>query len=171
MAHIIFGIILVLLGLSTIFGGWVFKIVFAALLIALGIKIIIAPKRPSRYCHWHCHTEKMESSIQETLNETVILGSLCKKIETENFNGGKVTTIFGGGVLDLREVKSAEKNIDLEITTVLGGLKLLVPHNWSINIKNTSVLGGCDNRTRTEEADVQLNISGSTILGGIQLMN
>ena len=171
MAHIIFGIILVLLGLSTIFGGWVFKIVFAALLIALGIKIIIAPKRPSRYCHWHCHTEKMESSIQETLNETVILGSLCKKIETENFNGGKVTTIFGGGVLDLRDAKTTEKIITLEIIAVFGGLKILVPQNWAINIQNTAVLGGCNNHTQTKIGDVTLKITGAVVLGGIQIIN
>ena len=169
MARIIFGIGLILLGLSSLLGSWIFKIIFAAFLIVLGVKIIISPNNT----RWHCRygTGVMNECTQDTLDETIVFGSLCKKIISEHVKGGKITIVFGGGVLDLREVKSVEKNIDLEITTVLGGLKLLVPHNWSINIKNTSVLGGCDNRTRTEEADVQLNISGSTILGGIQLMN
>lgn len=171
MAHIVFGIILILLGLSAIFGGWVFKLVFAALLIALGIKIIIAPKRSYHHCEWQCRTEKMEASIQETLNETIILGSLCKKIETDNFNGGKVTTIFGGGVLDLRDTKTTEKIITLEIITVFGGLKIFVPHNWTVNIQNTAVLGGCDNQTQTKIGDVTLKITGTVVLGGVQIIN
>lgn len=170
MAHIIIGVILILFGLSAIFGGWVFRLVFAALLIALGVKIIMGP-RETNQCHWRCRTSHLEDSPADVLNETVVLGSLCKNVTSTKFEGGKITTVLGGGILDLRNAKTDEKKIELEIVAVLGGLKIFVPTNWIVKVQNSSVLGGCENRTHVQDGDVTLIISGTSVLGGISIVN
>ena len=38
--------------------------------------------------------------------------------------------IFGGGDLDLSQVKTSEASIDLELVAVFGGARLIVPKNW-----------------------------------------
>lgn len=48
------------------------------------------------------------------------------------FFGGKITNVFGGTLLDLRNATPAPTGIYLDILVLFGGLSLVVPHGWRV---------------------------------------
>lgn len=99
-----------------------------------------------------------------------------KKIVSKNFKGGSVVSIFGGGDLDMRDANLAPGINTLELVTIFGGTDLIVPANWKVSIRVTSVFGGFDDqrkRVETEniEHDRTLIIKGVILFGGGDIKN
>jgi hypothetical protein len=94
-----------------------------------------------------------------------------KVVKSENFKGGKVTMVFAGGEIDLSNVKTTAKEIDLNITTVFAGAKLIIPKGWKVNTQGTAIFGGYDNKVVPGEGSVTLNLRGSAVFGGIEIVN
>lgn len=62
--------------------------------------------------------------------------------------GGSVSSTFGGAVIDLRYTSLDPTNIPcLNIKILFGGVTILVPDDWSIEIRKSAIFGGfIDNR-------------------------
>lgn len=164
MIKILIGIILILIGLTALTGLSLVKFFFFILLILIGVKVILSFGDNSK-------NPKQSFSTEEEINEVIIFGGISKAIICENFKGGKVVSIFGGFNIDLSEAKTNSKELNLEITTVLGGGRIKIPKNWKVNIKRTSILGGHENKTKNNETDTTINIEGASILGGLEIFN
>ena len=118
------------------------------------------------------HMNAAAVSQEDFINEVVIFSPINKSVKSDNFKGGMVKMVFAGGVIDLSQVKTQAKEIDLTVKTVFAGLKLIVPKGWKVNIQGSAVFGGYDNRVQpTEGAVVTLNLKGSTVFGGIEIVN
>jgi len=61
----------------------------------------------------------------------------------------------------------------LTISTVLGGVDILVPRDWQIEVHPTNLLGGIDDHTRQnpQAGGGKLVIKASALLGGIEIKN
>lgn len=61
----------------------------------------------------------------------------------------------------------------IELTTIFGGTKLLVPSNWSIKSEAVTIFGGIEDKRRmqtvTETPEKILLIRGTVIFGGIEI--
>jgi predicted membrane protein len=79
--------------------------------------------------------------------------------------------VFAGGELDLSDVETDKRELEMEITAVFGGGKLIVPKNWKINSAGTAIFGGYDIRTDREADGPILNLKGAAIFGGIEVIN
>jgi len=165
MVKIIIGTILIILGIGAFFGISLGNFIFALILIAIGVKIISGNEHNSVF--------KTENSItnEDFINEISIFSFLNKKNTSENFKGGKILMIFSGGKIDISQIKTSEKNIDIEIFVLFGGGELIVPKNWKINSQGTSIFGGYDSRVEGEGTENILNIKGVAIFGGIKIVN
>ncbi|MDZ7633001.1 MAG: LiaF-related protein [Bacteroidales bacterium] len=90
---------------------------------------------------------------------------------TENFQGGKITSIFGGGEVDLTRSSLAPDENVIEITCIFGGTTIIVPESWNIILDVTPILGGFSD-SRKIRGDVMkdntrsLAIRGTVIFGG-----
>jgi hypothetical protein len=97
------------------------------------------------------------------------------------FRGGDINTFCGGVKLDLRKTSLPKGNTFLEINSICGGVTLIVPRDWAIEIKETSFLGKfVDNRggnaagpvnekswdNESEKKAGRLIIKASSIMGG-----
>ncbi len=161
---LIFGLFLILLGLSALTGlGFLLRFFIALVFIVLGIRILTGKRE------FFEQTTEFEA---DSLNEVYVFTGVNKKITSTDFSGGKVTLVFAGGQMDLRGVKTKTKDISLEIVVVFGGGKLLVSKNWKVNTEGLTMLGGVDNKTApAKEPTVTLNLKGSVILGGLEIVN
>lgn len=86
------------------------------------------------------------------------------------FYGGKILTMFGGTLLDLRKVTPAPTGIYLDIAIVMGGFSLVVPQGWRVEFEGTSFGGGFEDATQTTadpEAPV-VKVTGIVALGGFR---
>jgi predicted membrane protein len=94
-----------------------------------------------------------------------------RQLITDNFQGGKVTSIFGGGEVDLTRSSLAPGDNVIEITCIFGGTTIIVPESWNVVIEVTPILGGFSD-SRKMRGDVirdntrSLTIRGTVIFGG-----
>jgi predicted membrane protein len=149
-------------------------LIVPAILIAIGIILLLKrmPPRPApsvkgapsetqfarhSYDNGYVHIENFFSGSKQ-------------RFDQELFHGGAVSCVFGGSELDLTRTNLAEGNNVLEITAIFGGVTLIVPTDWKIIIRTTSIFGGfTDKRMHIKESTDTtriLLVKGSTIFGG-----
>jgi hypothetical protein len=87
------------------------------------------------------------------------------------FYGGKITTVFGGTILDLRQATPAPTGVFLDVLVVTGGLDLIVPDGWGVVFDGSVIAGGFDDETvPVDDPDApQLRIGGVVALGGVRV--
>jgi len=93
-----------------------------------------------------------------------------RKITSQQFLGGKITSIFGGNEIDLTAANIKE-TIAIDVFTMFGGVEIVVPRDWDVQVDVTSIFGGFnDKRGPVEHSDSGLKkvliIKGFTIFGG-----
>lgn len=75
------------------------------------------------------------------IDDFAILGGRERSIDSKNFKGGKITTLFGGSEIDLRNADLAEGIQELDVFVMFGGTEIMVPPGWAIQIEVVSLLG------------------------------
>jgi hypothetical protein len=100
------------------------------------------------------------------LNAT--LGPLEFRSEATAFRGGRVTTWFGGGVVDLRGATLAPEGATIETSTLFGGGSLIVPDEWTVETHVVGIGGVGDGRPTIERSvdAPTLRLEGVTLFGG-----
>lgn len=142
-----------------------YNMFWPSIFIIIGIIFIVTKRRG-----WNAVTSKGIASDDYVDYVSVFSGGE-RQIVSQNFQGGKISTVFGGIELDLTKAKLAPGKNILEIACVFGGATIIVPDNWFVKIEVTPVLGGfSDSRKiapgRTFESDSQLVIKGAVVFGG-----
>jgi predicted membrane protein len=120
------------------------------------------------------HSSVVDGDTQDYIDEISIFGGSEKRMTTKNFRGGKITSIFGGSTVDFSDSKLADGQNELDVLSIFGGFKLIVPVDWTIKIEAMSILGGiADKRTRyTDDASGKvLIIKGVALFGGGEIKN
>lgn len=149
------------------------QLFWAFLFILIGIMILFRGT-------WHPF-HRLESNdyltedALDVVDEVNVFGGSEKRIITKNFKGGKMTNIFGGSTLDFSEASLAEGKNILDVVSIFGGFKFIVPHDWTVKIEVSAVMGGVsDKRTHvsdTPDPNRILIIRGSAIFGGGEIKN
>ena len=145
------------------------------LLIGMGLMIVLKRTfgwKSRKECggrRWK--NETSSSTLAEgKINESNVFGGSKRNIVEENFKGGRIENVFGGSELDFRNSKLAEGEHILEITSVFGGITMIVPSDWNIAIEMENVMGGFVDKRRTLQLDQnnrsKLIIKGSSVFGG-----
>lgn len=140
-----------------------------SILILLGLLIIFGKGKR------HKHIRNVSGSDDDLLDDVAVFGGSDQVMNSQNFQGGKITNIFGGAKYDMRKVVLAEGKNYLEVTMIFGGSKFIVPEDWDIKLEITSIFGGfSDKRQRTivvPDKSRQLVIRGVAIFGGGEITN
>ncbi len=118
---------------------------------------------------------------QDFINLSFVLGGGDLKFNTQNLLGGKITSLLGGGVIDLREADIQEDEVVIDIFCLMGGIEIKVPTTWEVNMQVTPLLGGIDNKTTYHAANdkdshpgrshKKLTIKGIALMGGMEIKN
>ncbi len=82
------------------------------------------------------------------INEETIFGGTKQRVTHQSFKGGKVTCIFGGAEIDLTSATLAPGEHVLEVSAIFGGTTVIVPADWKVIVKNSSILGGFEDKRR-----------------------
>jgi len=170
-AYILIGIG-VFFWLPEIFGYSVrFKdVLWPMILIGFGLLLIYRQRSPR-----HTHYDTGGNPVGDNsgyLNDVSIFGGGIKIIQSKNFKGGNITAVMGGSEFDLRHVEFASKVAVIDIFTLFGGTKFIVPEDWAIQSDAIAILGGfTDKRAvsmNSSEGNI-LVIKGIVMLGGVEI--
>jgi len=143
----------------------VYNMFWPAVFIIVGI-IFITTKRRG----WNQTTSKGIAN-EDYVDFVNVFSGGERQIVSQNFQGGKISAVFGGIELDLTKAKLAEGVSILDIACVFGGATIIVPDDWYVTIEVTPILGGFSdtrklNPGRTVDAAKHLLIKGAVVFGG-----
>lgn len=164
MQAIIPALIFLIVGIMLFIHIWIefnlWQILWPFLLIMFGLSIIFSRRE------W-----KQALDEADEIHLTTFLSGIESINGSKNLSGGSVLSVLGGIQLDLRHAQLTENGAVLNVTTILGGVELIVPEDVHVEIKGTPILGGLENKTNTYgmEKNKTLYINGVALLGGIEI--
>jgi predicted membrane protein len=142
-----------------------FNFFWPALFIVIGVVLLLNSKRIGQALH------RPTGARADTFDIVNIFSGAERQIITDNFMGGKITSIFGGGEVDLTRSSLAQGDNVIEITCIFGGATLLVPESWNVILEVTPILGGFSDGRKLGSEVIKdttrtLTIKGVVIFGG-----
>jgi predicted membrane protein len=64
------------------------------------------------------------------------------------------------------------KEAVLDVSSVMGGVNIRVPENWTVVSRVSSIMGGYkDNTRRPATDDHRLALKGTVVMGGLKISN
>jgi predicted membrane protein len=186
-----FGVAMVAIGVVMLLGdlGYIpihisFETIWPILLIALGLSLVVsrfsndgAPKNGSRIPfvgrlerHWGVvGGEEASSGI---FNYSGFMGGVKQRIVSKNFSRGRVAVVWGGFDIDFTQADIQGESAVIDVIAFMGGGKIRVPSNWSVELRGTPVMGGLvDERDNASTPDAgtakRLIVRGIVIMGGV----
>lgn len=108
----------------------------------------------------------------ERLDATAIFGAVKKNVLSKNFQGGEATSIFGGSEIDLSKA-DINGTVVIDVTAILGGVKLVVPSHWTVRQEIAAIFGGVEDKRDTHSIVTIQNkvlvLKGTAFMGGIEI--
>lgn len=165
-----FGIVLVVVGGAGIASRYFhisFKSFFSEywpfLIIIFGIYLVL--RRNSNGANYH---QDYIESKEYYLDIFSIFGDRTKKIKTDNFLGGKSTSLFSSLKIDLRDAKIIDGVKELDTLTMFGATEIFLPNDWEVKIKTTTIFGGFEDH-RGKSNSIEENVNKILIIKGLVL--
>lgn len=142
----------------------IWQFLWPAIIIIIGISLIF------RRNYRRGSTDEKKYDLNY-IDEYSIFGGREVMVNAQEFKGGKITAMFGGSSIDLRNADLAMGTHKLDLFAMFGGASLLVPPDWTIQVEVFSLLGGfSDNRSSSLKVvpnpDKVLIITGFVMFGG-----
>jgi predicted membrane protein len=106
-----------------------------------------------------------------SFSDTAFLGGITRRYESSNFRGGEAEAFLGGIDLDFRNATMEGDEATIDVTAVMGGVKIRVPHTWNVVNRVGTILGGTENRTVSRSSNKRLIIDGTVLMGGLEIQN
>jgi hypothetical protein len=108
------------------------------------------------------------------LDNFTLLGSINRRMESVEFQGGSLSAVLGSIEIDLRRARMPEgqKVAYLDANALMGAIKLRVPETWRIVWNGANVMGAFEDKTippNTGADAPQLIVTGSTVMGSIEV--
>jgi predicted membrane protein len=167
-----FGVILLAIGLFNLQPE-----LWPIILILLGLQIMFGRKGRSRF-QFNNFTKgeaglNSSAEIDNTdfLESVSIFGGGSKIINSNNFKGGNIVSIFGGSDINLNNSILAEGDNVIEITAIFGGTTLIVPNDWKVVLDVVPIFGGFGDKRIKDPNKIYLEgktliIKGIVLFGG-----
>lgn len=166
------------------------KFFWPVFIIFVGLMVMFKPRRWQNHSfkdwkqghrhNWneHNNTEKVAGQsnpveASDVLEVVAIFGGAKRNVFTKNFKGGEVTAIFGGADISLMQA-DIDGTAIVEMTTLFGGTKLLVPAHWEVQSDIVTVLGGVEDKRPLHVPDPAavkkvLILKGVCVFGGVDI--
>lgn len=167
------GIILIVTGTLFMLSYWgilgvnTWKVLWPAVIIGAGLWILLKPRIFQR-------NPSGPGINEDDLGLFTMFSGLNRRIESQEFRGGRASVIFGGVDLDFTGAQLAGGEATVELTAIFGGMDVRVPRSWKVEVNGNAILGGVEDKHRSEieeENPPKLYIRATAILGGIDIKN
>lgn len=143
---------------STFFRFW------PVLLIVIGIYYLISGNKRQE------NNKYNDFKDIDYISKFNIFSSLEEKINSQNFRGGEITTIFGGSEIDLMECKINPEECRINLFTMFGGIEINTPENCNIIMTGVPIFGGSEIKRKKLDRDGPIvYIKYFVLFGGIEI--
>jgi hypothetical protein len=101
-----------------------------------------------------------------------IMGGITTRSRSQALRGGEASAVLGGVELDLRQAVPAGERVVVDAFAFLGGIDLIVPPNWKLEIEAMPIVGAIQDERAVDAAQeyrATMVLRGAVILGGLVL--
>lgn len=107
------------------------------------------------------------------LSVLAIMGAASRRVYSPDFRGAEATAMMGGVELDLRNAASTVDKVYIDVFTWWGGIEIVVPRDWKVDIEASPIMGGVVDTTKAPVGPVAttLVVRGVVIMGGVEVKN
>jgi predicted membrane protein len=153
--------VLLLLGELEIVPGGVWRLVWPVLLIVAGLALVF--RRAGRGLP--------PGRADEVVSASAFFGGNDVVSTTSRFRGAALTAAFGGVSLDLRQAQLAPEGATISIFAAFGGVEVLVPHGWRVQVGGLPLLGGLENKANAPASPDSplLRVDATVLFGGAEV--
>ena len=160
------------------------------IIMGIGLAFILRPKKTG-WGHWkdrhrgNWNTTNLSGGSYEDLEgdmpsadrrdfieATAVFGGIKRSVLSKNFKGGEITSVMGGSEIDLTQADFTG-TITIDVTTVFGGSKLVVPPTWDVHNDIAAVFGGVDDKRQIMGVAMDPNkvliLEGTCVFGGLEI--
>jgi predicted membrane protein len=154
------------------------------IIIAAGILFILRPagmrennwgfkKRGMQGSNWQAYGSSTGADSTDFLNIHSVFSGVQRSVLSKNFQGGRVSCVFGGAEIDLTQA-DINGSVELKMEAVFGGIKLIVPAHWQVINQIDGIFHGVDDKRRAQAGaydniNKTLVLKGSAVFGGIEI--
>jgi len=165
------GLVLIVVGSLFMLGKWhilgrsAWHFVWPLLIILAGLWILFG-------AFLRGSARKSAGEKADEIDEFAMFAGLTRRLESQDFRGGKATVVLGGMEVDFSRARLAGGQASIEVTAILGGLEIKVPKTWQVHVEGHPVLGSIDNMhsyAPGQESQQALSIKATAILAGIEI--
>jgi predicted membrane protein len=117
----------------------------------------------------------------EHINLMAVLGGGDYNYTSRSLKGGRIFAFMGGAKLNLTEADILDDSMVIDVFAMMGGVEIIVPVGWQVNMHGVPILGGMENKTSSKSVDgkaaaptapdKRLIIKGIAIMGGVEVKN
>ncbi|MFE5240188.1 MULTISPECIES: DUF1707 domain-containing protein [unclassified Streptomyces] len=81
--------------------------------------------------------------------------------------------MWGGGEIDLREARFAERDVVIRCFTIMGGIQVTVPPDLDVQVRGFGVMGGFGEHSKLDEepepapGSPRVRVTGFALMGGV----
>lgn len=149
--------------------------IFSLLLIGFGSVALIKILEGRDYSRPHIGFTPSGVSSGNVVKEQVVFGSVKRKVESNDFQGGKLESVFGSIDLNLRraQIASPERAATIEVNAVFGSIELRIPETWRVVTHAAGIFGSIEDKTLANKVTgfdgPTLFITGSAIFGSVEI--
>jgi len=168
------GTYFLLSNLGIIYGN-IWQYLWPLIFIALGASMLIKHMDGGQPT-WGQGMVNVAETDSRKLNIDLVFSGTKRKITSQEFEGGRVATVFGGADIDLREAATKLEEISIKADAVFGGIELRVPETWDVDVRGAGVFGSVENRTRKPQfvggvARPRLIVRADAVFGSVVARN
>lgn len=144
------------------------------LLIFIGVALIIRVVLGRQYQLKEGYEgNKADKTLNEygRINRSAVFGGSESIFLEPVFQGGTLSAVFGGVVLDLRKTQLPEGDTYIDASAIFGGIELYIPSDWIVEAKFQTIMGGFQDKRLISEVDKsrRLILTGDLIFGGCEI--
>lgn len=151
------------------------RLVFPIIVILIGMNIMYKAltRNNSRKDSTIIFDDDKEMTSEQYFESNVIFGGAEKSIVTNDFQGAKIGSYFGGTELNMMKSDIKEKAV-IEMNTWFGGTSIIVPNDWQVKNDVMTLFGGVEDKRSVElitDSNKVLILKGNCIFGGVEIQN
>lgn len=164
---IVVGAVLLLACQDIIEDGAVWKLILPFVIVLIGLKMIFKD-----FFNKEVNTakKKITQSGEPVKEYAATFSGQNLDFSDEVFTAAELNAIFGGVKCDLRNAVITDGAV-VNVTSVFGGVDILVPSDVNVKITSNSIFGGISDKRQSKPVNgaVTLYITGNCIFGGADI--
>lgn len=159
--------------------GWIpyslGRFVFPSAIIIAGLLILLRPRRTYRWgtkidSTWQQGSTD-DNSGSDAVDSVAIFCGSRRSIVSKNFRGGSVVNIFGGTEINLSHADLSSDAV-LDIVSIFGSVKIIVPAEWEVRVNLVHIFGGTDDKRAAPtlpDSKKVLTLTSTAMFGGVDI--